>query len=243
MHPSAPRTRAMAAAALVVLALAPACKKKPPPPPALPPPVESPLKLVSVTPSVVAPNAAADVTVFGSGFDREMTLRVGDEPVTDLTYLNDNQVKASLPPLDPGVYDLTAVSASLGSSDVLRGGLVVERIDNTTACQFVVLYFETDRSMLNASAETTLSSVVECFGARADPIRVEGHADERGTTDYNLALSYRRALSVQGYLQAAGIAKDRLPVSSFGEERPAVSGWGEGAWAQNRRVELTFDIR
>lgn len=227
----------------LALAAVAACRKKPPPPPPAPPPVESPLKLVSLSPSVVAPREPAEVMVFGSGFDRGMALRVGDVPVRALTYLDANQVRVSLPPLDPGTYDLIADSASLGATDVLRGGLVVERVDDTTACQFVVLYFETDRATLNPPAESALGSVVDCFGARADPVRVEGHADERGTTDYNLALSYRRAITVQDFLVAAGIDKDRLPVSSFGEERPAVPGWGEEAWAQNRRVELTFDIR
>ena len=183
------------------------------------------------------------MTLFGSAFSRDMTVRVGARDATAISYTNDNQVTASLPPLTPGTYDITVNSPSIGNADVLRGGLLVEQVDNSSACQFVVLYFETDRSTLNSAAETTLRSLVDCYGQRPDPVRVEGHADARGTTDYNLALSHRRALAVQNFLVSSGVPMARLPISSFGEERPAVQGFGESAWAQNRRVELTLDIR
>jgi len=64
---------------------------------------------------------------------------------------------------------------------------------------------------------------------------VEGHADERGTTEYNLALGERRAKSVQEYLVAAGIAAARVKTISYGEERPFVLGHDESAWRYNRR--------
>jgi peptidoglycan-associated lipoprotein len=234
----------VAVGAALAAAVAGGCRKKPPPTPEIEaPPVESPLKLVSIEPRVVLPDTAAQVTVYGSGFDRQTVLSVGDQTVSSTTYVNDNQLEVTLPRLPPGTYDLVASSAAVGARDVLRGGLVVERTDTTTACEFVVLYFETDRSELNRAAEDTLTSILDCYGQRPDPIRVEGHADERGTVDYNLALSYRRALAVQAFLTGAGLPRDRLPVSSFGEERPASTGWGDAAWAQNRRVELIFDLR
>jgi peptidoglycan-associated lipoprotein len=66
-------------------------------------------------------------------------------------------------------------------------------------------------------------------------LTVEGHADERGTREYNLALGERRANSVRDYLVALGINPARLSTVSYGEERPAVLGSSESAWAQNRR--------
>ena len=69
----------------------------------------------------------------------------------------------------------------------------------------------------------------------ATTIAVEGHADERGTREYNLALGDRRANSVRDYLVALGIGSNRLSTISYGKERPAVLGSNEEAWAQNRR--------
>ena len=67
---------------------------------------------------------------------------------------------------------------------------------------------------------------------------LEGHADERGTREYNLALGQRRAESVGDYLESRGIRRSRLVVKSYGEERPAVDSSNENAWAKNRRVEI-----
>ncbi|HXV21086.1 MAG TPA: peptidoglycan-associated lipoprotein Pal [Desulfuromonadales bacterium] len=72
-------------------------------------------------------------------------------------------------------------------------------------------------------------------GAR---VIVEGHCDERGSDEYNLALGERRALAAQNYLVSLGIAAGRLSTVSYGEERPLAPGKGETAWAQNRRAEF-----
>ena len=65
---------------------------------------------------------------------------------------------------------------------------------------------------------------------------IEGHADERGTREYNLALGERRAAAAKSYLVNAGVAASRVETTSYGKERPAVVGSNEGAWAQNRRA-------
>ncbi len=69
-------------------------------------------------------------------------------------------------------------------------------------------------------------------------VQIEGHCDERGTIDYNLSLSERRAISVRSYLSSLGIEPARIFTISYGEERPVELGHDEGAWAQNRRVEF-----
>lgn len=69
-------------------------------------------------------------------------------------------------------------------------------------------------------------------------IVLEGHADERGTREYNLALGQRRAETVSDYFVLNGISKNRITVKSFGEERPAVIGQDEMSYAKNRRVEI-----
>jgi peptidoglycan-associated lipoprotein len=68
------------------------------------------------------------------------------------------------------------------------------------------------------------------------PVTIEGHADERGTREYNLALGERRATAVKDYLVALGISPSRVRTLSYGEERPAVVGSSEAAWAKNRRA-------
>ena len=67
-------------------------------------------------------------------------------------------------------------------------------------------------------------------------VTIEGHADERGTREYNLALGDRRANAARDYLESRGVAPARMQVISWGKERPAVPGSNEDAWAQNRRA-------
>ncbi|HBE72787.1 MAG TPA: peptidoglycan-associated lipoprotein Pal [candidate division Zixibacteria bacterium] len=69
-------------------------------------------------------------------------------------------------------------------------------------------------------------------------LRLEGHCDERGTVEYNLALGDRRAQAVKGYLQGLGVVPASLETVSFGKERPAAPGSDEASWAKNRRVEI-----
>ncbi|MEQ1502078.1 MAG: OmpA family protein [Myxococcota bacterium] len=235
--------RATAVLPLVLLAGIAGCKKKAPEvvaPVDRPGTVESTLQVVSVSPSTVAPNAAASVSVFGSGFDGSTRVRFGDTPASAVTFDSGNQLRVGVPPLAVGEYDVTVEGAT--DADTLSRGLRVGTVNaGGTACEYVVLYFETDHSDLTDAARSTLGGLVDCYLGTEDPVRIAGHADERGTTDYNLALSYRRALAVQAYLVTLGIPKTRLPVASFGEEQPSERGGGELVWAKNRRVELTLD--
>ncbi len=101
------------------------------------------------------------------------------------------------------------------------------------------LLFETDRSDLTAEARARLDQKVELL--RAHPrlaVQIEGHCDERGSDEYNLALGNRRALTVRRYALERGIAAERLSVISYGEERPVERGANEAAWARNRRAEF-----
>lgn len=98
------------------------------------------------------------------------------------------------------------------------------------------VFFGYDRTELTVEARATLDK--QAAWLKQYPrksVTVEGHADERGTREYNLALGERRANAVKNYLAAAGVAKSSLHVISYGKERPAVLGANEAAWAQNRR--------
>jgi peptidoglycan-associated lipoprotein len=101
--------------------------------------------------------------------------------------------------------------------------------------------FAFDAHLLTPAARETLSR--QAAWLRAHPqvgFSIEGHADERGTREYNLALGERRATSVRDYLQSQGVSSGRMRTVSFGKERPEVLGSNEDAWAQNRRAVLAI---
>lgn len=103
------------------------------------------------------------------------------------------------------------------------------------------VYFGYDRSDLDAAQQEALRRKVEVL--RADQtvrLRVEGHADERGSLEYNLALGMRRAQSVKEYLVGFGLDGNRFTLESLGEDRPADPGRTEAAYARNRRAEFVI---
>lgn len=102
-----------------------------------------------------------------------------------------------------------------------------------------MIFFDFDRSELGEDARGTLQRKSEALRQFVEVgVRIEGHADERGTIEYNLALGERRADSARRYLIDLGIDPDRLTTVSYGEERPMTQGQNESAWADNRRDEF-----
>jgi peptidoglycan-associated lipoprotein len=100
-----------------------------------------------------------------------------------------------------------------------------------------VIYFDTDEYDVDSQDQAALRTQAQYLTQFPDVrATVQGHADERGTRDYNLALGERRANAAKNYLQSLGIAANRLTTVSYGEERPAATGSDEQAWAQNRRA-------
>jgi peptidoglycan-associated lipoprotein len=99
------------------------------------------------------------------------------------------------------------------------------------------VYFDTDKYDVDAEDQATLRSQATWLQANPNVrVTIEGHADERGTRDYNLALGERRANSAKNYLASLGIDSGRITTVSYGKERPAALGSDEAAWAQNRRA-------
>ena len=115
--------------------------------------------------------------------------------------------------------------------DPLEEGLLATR----------VVYFEFDSSAIADSYMPLLKAHGEYLSANGGTsITVEGHADERGTREYNIALGERRADAVRRVLLANGASPNQIKVVSYGEERPAVLGHDESAWSKNRRAELMY---
>ncbi len=98
------------------------------------------------------------------------------------------------------------------------------------------VFFGYDSSDLDSDALELLQDQVAWLKQNSDvTVTIEGHCDERGTREYNLALGEKRAQAVKNYLIGLGINPDRVSTISYGKERPAVVGSNDGAWAQNRR--------
>jgi peptidoglycan-associated lipoprotein len=101
------------------------------------------------------------------------------------------------------------------------------------------IHFEYDRATLTDEAKATLEKhALWLQGHRDAKVTVEGHCDERGTTDYNLALGEQRARVVRDYLASLGVTAGRMRTVSYGKERPLVRGENEQAYAQNRRAHF-----
>jgi len=104
------------------------------------------------------------------------------------------------------------------------------------------VYFGFDSSELAGEAQATLDRQAAFLNVNPTMVVIiEGHADERGTREYNLALGDRRAVAVRDYLLAKGLNAARVRTVSYGKERPAVSGSNEEAWAKNRRAATVLN--
>lgn len=101
-----------------------------------------------------------------------------------------------------------------------------------------VFYFDFDKATLTSESRAALDEQITFLKGNSSQIRLEGHADERGTREYNMALGERRANAVANYLIINGIERYRIETVSLGEERPVAMGSDESSWSQNRRVEL-----
>jgi peptidoglycan-associated lipoprotein len=103
------------------------------------------------------------------------------------------------------------------------------------------VFFDYDMSEIRADAQAVLRQKVEILrNSPAVQLRVAGHADERGSNEYNLALGNRRAQAVVDFFTSVGLDAGRFTIISFGEEQPAATGSNESAWSQNRRAEFSI---
>jgi peptidoglycan-associated lipoprotein len=132
----------------------------------------------------------------------------------------------------------SASSASSASSSAAAAKTEAEKlaeVGNT-------VYFDFDSSELSENAQMTLNRQAAFLNVNPTlVIVVEGHADERGTREYNLALADRRATAVRDYLLAKGLNSARVRTVSYGKERPAVEGSTEAAWEKNRRAATVLN--
>ncbi|PYF84818.1 MULTISPECIES: peptidoglycan-associated lipoprotein Pal [Marinomonas] len=151
----------------------------------------------------------------------------------------------------------TEQAADTGSSDQAYGAgedgaLTSVIVDDTEAAQEssmdslagveTVFYFDFDKSIVRPESREALAKHAEYLVANPDArVVLEGHADERGTREYNMALGERRAKAISRYLTIQGVAASQIETVSFGEEVPVAFGHDSNAWQLNRRVEVRYE--
>ena len=135
----------------------------------------------------------------------------------------------------------TGASRGSGLDDQTLGAGSAIGDDSGAASGETIIYFEYDKSDISPQYATELADHARRLAAQpALRVRLEGHADERGSREYNIGLGERRALAVRRVLLVQGASAGQISVVSFGEERPAALGSNEAAYRQNRRVVLTY---
>ena len=139
---------------------------------------------------------------------------------------------ATLPPEPVGTAD------NSGNDNGMAGAVVPgSQADFLARVSSDTVYFDTDRYDIDGEDRAVLQSQAEWLRQYPNVrVTLEGHADERGTRDYNIALGERRANSAKNYLASLGIDASRISTVSYGKERPVALGSNESAWARNRRA-------
>lgn len=228
---------------LFLLVVASGCKKKenPPPPPPPPKPVTATL---SANPASIQRGQSA-------------TLTWSTENATDVA-LDGNKVDPSgsqtVSPAETTTYHLTAKGAA-GTQEATAQVSVTapptptptpaptppQVTDDQLFAQMVKdIYFDYDKAELRADAQQALAQAAQIIKQKGWRVQIEGNADERGSTEYNLALGERRADSAKQALIQGGVSADALKTISYGKEKPVCSESNEDCWQRNRRDHFTL---
>lgn len=196
------------------------------------------LQVAGVDPSFGPSAESFSADILGSGFEIGSRVSFGGIEAAQVSWRDSSALAVIVPALEPGYYDVT-VTNSKGTRATLRKALTITQSRRAgTGCGNLTVSFGSDSSALDAGPRSQVETLVRCLLEGNTPVRVEGHCDERGTTDYNVALGQRRADAVARYMQGLGLPSSRIEVVSYGEERPSSQGHDEYAWSQNRRAEI-----
>lgn len=144
--------------------------------------------------------------------------------------------------LPPGPIGSSSGATATGSN-INQGPIPGSQEDFVASVAADRVFFDTDRYDVDAEDQATLQSQAKWLARYpATRVTIEGHCDERGTRDYNIALGERRANSAKNYLAAQGVDASRISTISYGKERPEANGSDEDSWARNRRA-VTVTVR
>jgi len=146
-----------------------------------------------------------------------------------------------LQPMDGAAVETSGVDAQAVAAEQMEAAANEAQ---AALMETTVFYFDFDNATIKADSKNALIAHSQYLAANSSArVVLEGHADERGTVEYNLALAERRALSVSRFLKANGATSSQIETVSFGEERPALMGHNNDSWSKNRRVEIKYQSR
>lgn len=151
-----------------------------------------------------------------------------------------NKSKRATTPTAPPVVAPSGPDRTGGSREAPTSVEVRPDPRPSERASFGPVYFAFDAALLDQAARAELAAAADYLGRGQARLRVEGHTDDRGTTEYNLALGQQRADAVAAYLRGLGVSAARIDTITYGEERPADVGEDEAAWARNRRADLVI---
>jgi peptidoglycan-associated lipoprotein len=226
----------------VLLALG-ACKKKAaPPPPPPPPPPPSPTASISVDPSSIQAGQSATLSW--------QTTNATDVSIDGIGAVQPNGSQ-SVSPTDSTTYHLVAKGA--GGTQEATARLTVTQAppppppppsvsDEDLFNQNIKdIYFDYDKYDVRSDQQSSMGADTQFLGAHTSiNVTIEGHCDERGSTEYNIALGDKRATTVKNALVAAGIDANRIKTISYGKEKPFCTESNEACWQQNRRGHFVY---
>jgi peptidoglycan-associated lipoprotein len=219
-----------------------ACKKKAaPPPPPPPPPPAAPTASLSASPNSINKGDSTTLTW--------QTTNATDVSIDGLGAVNANGSQ-SVTPSDSTTYHLVAKGAG-GTQDATARVTVNAPPPppaatgpseaDLFASSIKDVYFDYDSEAIRADQQSSIAADAQFLNAHPNiPFTVEGHCDERGSTEYNLALGDRRASSVKMALSSAGVTASRIKTISYGKEKPFCTESNEACWQQNRRGHFVY---
>ena len=147
---------------------------------------------------------------------------------------------AAAPPAAPAANE-AAQGSGAGSANAAAGADEEAAGPQAGLLATHLVYFDFDSSEIKGTGTDVVAAHAKYLGGHPDTrVRLEGHTDERGSREYNIGLGERRAQAVRRALLLQGAADAQISTVSYGEERPAVPGHDEAAWAKNRRVEIVY---
>jgi len=218
-------------------------KKQPPPPPPPPPPPAAPTASLTANPETIDKGQSSTLTW--------QTTNATDVSIDGIGAVQPNGTQ-QVNPSDSTTYTLTAKGA--GGTQTATARVTVNApppppaptTSNLTEEQMFAqnvkdIYFDYDKSDVRPSEQSSLQADVAFLQQHSNiSFTIEGHCDERGSTEYNLALGDNRASAVKNALVAAGIPADRIKTVSFGKEKPFCTESNESCWQQNRRGHFVY---
>jgi peptidoglycan-associated lipoprotein len=222
-----------------------ACKKKAaPPPPPPPPPPPTPTASISVSPNSIQQGQSATLTW--------QTSNATDVSIDGIGAVQPGGTQ-QVTPTDSTTYHLTAKGAG-GTQDATTRITVTQAppppppptaasvTDEELFAQNVKdVYFDYDKSNVRGDQQTSIQADIAFLNQHPNfNVTIEGHCDERGSTEYNLALGDQRASAVKNALTAGGISASRIKTISYGKEKPFCSESNEACWQQNRRGHFVY---